>query len=82
MEKDNLYPSSVLLEWAKNNDVTVSRMMQNNESLSHIVGVLAREKEDYLKRIMELESIAPRKITMPDGKVMVWRCPDDLILEK
>jgi len=59
--------------------VTVSRMLRANEPLENIVGVLAREKEAYVKRIMDLESIAPRKVVMPDGKVMLWQCPAELV---
>ena len=68
-------------EWAKHNDVTVYRMMQQDrcQPLENIIVQLVREKEQCFKRILDLESIAPRKITLPDGKVMVWRCPDALI---
>lgn len=72
-------PCSTLIEWARFNDVTVSRMLRANEPLENIVGVMAQEKEAYVKRIMELERIAPRKVVMPDGRVMLWQCPAELV---
>lgn len=77
--KDSTGGCSALIDWARYNDVTVSRMLRANEPLENIIGVLAREKEEYVKRIMELESIAPRKVVMPDGKVMLWQCPPELV---
>lgn len=54
-------------------------MLEMGKPLEAIIGQLYSEKKQYLKRIVELESIAPRKIVLPDGRVMVWRCPDAFI---
>lgn len=61
------------------NDVTVHGIWEHGLSLETCIVSLASEKEFLVKRIMELESIAPRKIVMPDGRAMVWRCPDELV---
>ena len=62
------------------NDVTVHMMDRQKQPLELIVGVLADQKQKYVDRIMELESIVPRKIVMPDGRVMVWHCADELVI--
>lgn len=66
-------------ETAKLNDFTVSRMIRLGMDLEQIVGQLALEKAKCVQRIIELETIAPRKIIMPDGKIMIWQCPAELI---
>jgi hypothetical protein len=54
-------------------------MLRAGEGPEAIIGQLAADKEQYLKRIMELESIAPRKVVLPDGRVMIWQCPLELV---
>lgn len=81
LEKVETPKSEDGLECARLNDVTVAKMLRQNQTLENIIGQLAAEKELYVKRIMELESIAPRKIVLLDGCVMVWRCPDELVPE-
>ena len=64
---------------AKLTDATVCNMLKSGASLEDVIGELAAQKQRYVARIMELEGIAPRKVRMPDGSFMVWRCPDELI---
>lgn len=66
-------------DWARYNDATVNMMMCGGSSYRAIIAVLARQKADLMKRIVELELIAPKKITMPDGSVMVYRAPAHLL---
>lgn len=71
------------------NDVTASSIMKATGTLStdmasvatlrRMVVTLWREKERLFGEVSKLSAIAPRKITLPDGKVMVWHCPDHLI---
>ena len=65
--------------WARYNDATVNAMLRNNCCHTEIIAALVREKVDLVKRIMELELIAPKKITMPDGSVVVYRAPAHLL---
>ena len=37
--------------------------------------------EGIVDRVMLLEGIAPRKIKLPDGRIMIWHCPDELVPE-
>lgn len=62
-------------------DVTVARLLEQGYAHSVIIGRLSAEKVKLMNRIMELETIAPRKIVMPDGKVMLWQCPAELVPE-
>lgn len=66
-------------QYAKLNDPTVYRMVEHGAPLEAIIGQLVRDKEAYLKHIVSLERIAPRKIKLPDGRVLVWTCPEDSI---
>lgn len=62
-------------------DATVNAMLKHGRSLEETIVALVCEKNRFTQRIIELESIAPRKIVLPDGRVMVWRCPDELVPE-
>ena len=66
---------------AKLTDVTVCTMLKRGATLEEVIGALSAEKKRYVDRIMALESIAPRKVRMPDGSAMIWRCPEELIPE-
>jgi hypothetical protein len=60
-------------------DPTVHRMASQGCSREQVIQALVDEKRAMVKRVLELEQIAPKKYQMPDGKVMVWHCPDELI---
>jgi hypothetical protein len=64
---------------AKHTDATVRRILAAAGTEADCVVALVNEKEALVKRLMELESIAPRKIKLPNGTVMIWRCPDHLV---
>jgi len=57
----------------------VARVMQDGGSPEDCAVALAVANNQLISRLMVLEGIAPRKIKLPDGRVMVWRCPDHLI---
>ena len=65
--------------WARYNDATVNAMICGNATPTEIIAVLAREKANLIEIIAGLELISPKKITMDDGSVMVYRCPVHLI---
>lgn len=60
-------------------DSTVQRMVTTGHHPWAIIHELVREKQAMLKRILELDSIAPRRIATPDGKIFIYRCPDELV---
>jgi len=41
---------------------------------------LAGENELLLARIAELESVAPRRVRLPDGNILLWRAPDEAVV--
>jgi hypothetical protein len=72
-----LYPEQ--LEEAARTDATVQRLLEAGAKPYDIVNALVREKKAMLKRILELDSIAPRRIATPDGKIFIYRCPDEFV---
>jgi hypothetical protein len=42
---------------------------------------LAQANRRLTEKLMQLMTIAPRRIRMEDGTVMVWHCPDAAIPE-
>lgn len=59
----------------------VHEAVRTGMSYGDLVVAMANEREWMLKRILELESIAPKKIRLGDGKFAIWHCPDELIPE-
>lgn len=57
----------------------VHEALHRGLSETNIIELLVTQNEKLIQRIIELESIAPKKVTLPNGKTLVWRCPDDLI---
>lgn len=57
----------------------VQCILRNGGSMEDVVVALAGERNAIIKRLEAAESIAPKKIRLPDGKVMIWRCPDELV---
>lgn len=63
----------------KQQDSTVHRVLDSDGSELDCMEALFNEKQFFIKRLIALESIAPRKFQLPNGDVMVWHCPDSLI---
>ena len=72
-------------------DSTFDHLRQHNPIVAHVIRAggtaedcavaLSVANDRLVDRAMLLEGIAPRKIRLPDGRVTVWRCPDDLVPE-
>ena len=60
-------------------DPFIDRVMRESRTDEDAFFALAADRERLVARVMELEGIAPRRMKMPDGRHMVWHCPDDLI---
>lgn len=41
--------------------------------------LLARQNEQLADQLAKLMLIAPRKIILQDGRIEIYRCPDDLV---
>ena len=59
----------------------VAHIMRAGGTAKDCAVALSSHNDRLVERLMTLECIAPRKIKMPDGRVMVWRCPDHMIPE-
>jgi hypothetical protein len=59
----------------------VADIMQDGGTVEDCAVALAVCYDRLVDRLMTLEGIAPRRIRLPDGRVMVWRCPDHMIPE-
>ena len=58
-------------------DATVKACVDGGWSYEEITEALASEKAEYMERMGRLLAIAPRKVRMPNGQVLIWRCPDE-----
>ena len=59
----------------------VAHIMRAGGTAEDCAVALSVHNDRLVDRLMMLEGIAPRRIKLPDGRVMVWRCPDHLIPE-
>jgi hypothetical protein len=74
-------PKITDIESACLNDATVYQILKQGGGLEDVVVALAQQKQEMIQKIAHLEMIAPRKITAPDGRIFVYRCPTKLIPE-
>ena len=67
-----------LLDAQKTNPV-VHRILRSGGTLEDVVCSLANINDLLTNRILELDSIAPFKIRLQDGRVLMWSCPEELV---
>lgn len=60
-------------------DPLISRLLRAGTPMDECLVVLGEDRKRLTDRILALEAIAPRRLKMPDGREMVWHCPDHLI---
>jgi len=71
---------STFLHLRRNNPI-VARIMKAGGTAEDCAVALSVEYDRLVDRVIALDSIAPRKIKLPDGRVLIWRCPDELVPE-
>lgn len=59
----------------------VAQIMRAGGTAEDCVVALAAHNDRLMDRLMALERIVPRQIRLPNGRVMVWRCPNHLVPE-
>ena len=59
----------------------VAYIMRAGGTAEDCAVALAEHNDRLIARLMTLEGIAPRRIKLPDGRVMIWRCPEQLVPE-
>lgn len=57
----------------------VHRMWHSGALREDIIVAQENQIQELIQRIMELESIAPKKMRGPNGEIMIYHCPDELI---
>jgi len=77
------YPAAVCSTFLhlRRNNAIVARIMDAGGTAEDCAVALSVENDRLADRVMALDSIAPRKIKLPDGRVLIWRCPDELVPE-
>lgn len=64
---------------ARQNSVIVEHGLRAGASLEDIIVALVNAHAFMATRVMEMQCITPYKIKMPDGRVGIWRCPEEMI---
>lgn len=59
----------------------VAQIMRAGGTAEDCAVALSVQNNRLVDRVTLLEGVVPRKIRLPDGRVMVWRCPDNLVPE-
>lgn len=66
-------------EHLRRHNWTVNQIMRAGGTAEDCAVALSTIIDAQAKRIVDLEMIAPRKIRLDDGRIMVWRCPTHLV---
>ena len=81
-EREEIIPMiGSTFEHLRLNNPIVAQIMRRGGTAEDCAVALAVHNDRLVDRLMTLEGIAPRRIKLPDGRVMVWRCPNRLIPE-
>lgn len=65
--------------WAREQSPIVDSILNAGGNTTDCIIGLIKQQEDFIKEIIKLQGIAPRKIKLPNGKFAVWRCPENYI---
>lgn len=68
-----------MYRYALASDATVRNAVSQADGLKLAIAHLVMEKQALVRKLIEIEAIAPRSYRMPDGRIMVWQCPEHLI---
>ena len=66
------------LRWAVAHDPVVAAIARSGWNSERCIVALVEQKQELVRRLMELEAIAPRRVIV-DGNAFIWRCPDELV---
>lgn len=74
-------------EWLCEHDMTIasiSRLVKEAgipevEAMKMMVAALADQKLAMMKRLVVLEGLAPKRVKLPNGNIMRWDAPDDIV---
>lgn len=60
-------------------NAVVHEVLSSGGSLEDCVVVLAGLLEKTRQQVVDLAAYAPTRVKCPDGRIVVWRCPEHLI---
>ena len=60
----------------------VYHIMKYGGTAEDCVVALFEHNEMLQEEIIKLQLIAPEKLKFPDGQVMIYRCPDEMVPER
>jgi len=67
-----------LLEAVRGNAL-LGTLFRSGATSREMILALVRQNERLASEILHLQNIAPRRYRLPDGKIVMWRCPDELV---
>jgi hypothetical protein len=57
----------------------VKALLTLDTTPDEIILMLAKLKNQLLQDVANLKLLAPKRIRMADGRLLIWRCPEELI---
>jgi hypothetical protein len=69
-------------EYIKLTNTIVAQTLDAGGSLEDCIVVLDAKIGLLEARLLTVLAIAPKKYRLPDGRVVVWHCPDELVPEE
>lgn len=58
----------------------MARMMHDaGHSDREIVAALAQQVQRHVLEIVALKDLVPKRCRFPNGRIMIWRCPEEYI---
>ena len=57
----------------------IREALRRGLSLEDVIVHLVNQRNLITKKLLDVQSYAPKKMILEDGRVMLWRCPAELV---
>ena len=72
-------PGDSTFEQLRLHNPIVARVMDAGGTAEDCAIVLVYQNQLLIHRLIHMEGICPRRIRLPGGRELIWRCPDELV---
>lgn len=80
-EMEQLLKDDIRLQSLYSNCPVVKHNLDNDGDLLDCLYSMESIRKEQTERILKLSVTQPMKVRLPDGRVWIWRCPEEMIPE-
>lgn len=73
------FPSVASFEQVLLREPCIREALRRGLSLEDVIVLLVNQRNLITKKLLDVQSYAPKKMILEDGRVMLWQCPAELV---